>query len=232
MAGKELSADQGLRKNAVSTPDSSALTPPYFKLVARLIRPFPHFDFWFVKALRQRALESLGLRSGDRVLDASCGPGGCFTYMVKAVGDTGQVFRVEISPEVAINARKRIAAHKWRNVEVVVCDAETVALSGIFHGMVFFGDPDCYASSRILDNLLPHLADRGRVAIFGAKLSRHAIAEAFNPLFSKLFSCASFATTPPLEYEPWHVLEERLGKFKVKEYFYGLFFLASGPVQT
>ena len=216
----------------MSDTDSRALTPPYFRVLARLIRPFPNFDFWFVKALRQRAVESLGLKSGDRVLDAGCGPGGCFPYLVKAVGDSGQVIGVEISPEVAINARKRIATHRWNNVEVVVCNAEKITLSGRFQGIVFFGAPDCYASPRILDNLLPYLSDQGRVAIFGAKLSRRAISKAANAVFSKLFSSATFATTPPLEYEPWQLLEERLGKFEVKQYFGGLFFLACGPAQT
>jgi hypothetical protein len=98
--------------------------------------------------------------------------------------------------------------------------------------MVFFGAPDCYASPRILDNLLPHLAEHGRVAIFGAKLSRPAIFKTWNALFSKLFSQATFATTPPLEYEPWQLLQKRLGKFEVKQYSCGLFFLAWGPVQT
>jgi demethylmenaquinone methyltransferase/2-methoxy-6-polyprenyl-1,4-benzoquinol methylase len=200
--------------------------------MVRLIRPFPNFDFWFVKKLRRKAVESLDLHLGDRVLDAGCGPGGCFPYLVDAVGDAGQVVGVEISPEVAINAKRRIAARGWTNVDLVVADAQTVELSGTFEGMIFFGAPDCYASSLTLDHLLPHLSTRGRVAIFGARLSPRSLFRILNPLFSKAFSRSTFASTPPLEYEPWQLLQQRLGRFQVQEYFFGLFFLAWGPVRT
>lgn len=216
----------------MSDADARELTPPYFRLLARLIRPFPNFDLWFVRSLRRRAAALLQLKSGDRVLDGGCGPGGCFPYLVEAVGAAGEVVGVEISPEVAVNARNRIAAAGWNNVSVIVGDARTVALTGQFQGMVFFGAPDCFASRQALDNLLPHLAPHGRVVIFGAKLSRRPVLRLLNSPFSSSFSRATFASTPPLEYEPWTLLQERLGKFRVQEFFFGIFFLAWGPDGT
>lgn len=206
------------------------LTPPYFRFVVRLIRPFPNFDLWFIKSLRRKAVALLQLKSGDRVLDGGCGPGGSFPYLVEAVGSSGEVVGVEISPEVAINARKRISARKWDNVQLVEANAETVALEGKFQGMVFFGAPDCYASPRALDNLIPHLAVGGRVVIFGGKLSRHPAIKALNSLWQKAFSRATFASTPQLDYEPWTPLAQRLGSLDVREYFFGIFFVAWGPV--
>jgi|SRR5215470_263360 len=79
------------------------VTPPYFRYLARLIRPFPDFDFSFIRPVRQKAVELLNLRHGDRVLDLGCGPGGSFPYLVAAVGPSGQVVGVEISPEVTIS---------------------------------------------------------------------------------------------------------------------------------
>ena len=80
------------------------LTPPYGYLV-RLFRPFPDFDPPFIKPVRQKAVELLHLKAGDRVLDVGCGPGGSFPYLVHAVGQSGQVIGVEISPEISINAK-------------------------------------------------------------------------------------------------------------------------------
>jgi tRNA G46 methylase TrmB len=124
--------------------DYNERTPPYIHYLARLIRPFPNFDFFFIKSLRQAAVDELRLQQGNRVLDVGCGPGGTFPYLVDAVGASGQVLGIEISPDVAINARKRIEARGWSNAQVIEEDARTVTLSGEFDGLVMFAAPDLY----------------------------------------------------------------------------------------
>jgi demethylmenaquinone methyltransferase/2-methoxy-6-polyprenyl-1,4-benzoquinol methylase len=199
--------------------------------MARVIRPFPNFDFWFVKSLRQKAVASLELKPGNRVLDAGCGPGGSFPYLAEAVGTSGEVTGIEISPEVAVNARNRVAARGWKNVDIVVGNCESVLLSGQYDGMLFFGAPDCFASPKALDNLLPHLNENCRIAIFSAKLTRQRPMAWSNQLFRKSFARATFDTTPQLDYEPWKLMEQRIGTLEVHEYFGGIFFLASGPIR-
>jgi protein-L-isoaspartate O-methyltransferase len=213
----------------LNTTTNRDLTPPYFRVLARLIRPFPNFDLWFVKSMRRKAVESLGLKPGNRVLDAGCGPGGSFPYLAEAVGASGEVTGIEISPEVAVNARNRIAARGWTNVDVVVGNCESVALKGKYHGMLFLGAPDCFASLKALDNLLPHLEENGRIVIFSAKLTHRRSIAWSNQLFRKAFSRATFDSTPQLDYEPWKPMEQRIGALEVQEYFGGMFFLASGP---
>jgi len=66
------------------------LTPPYARYLVRLTRPFPDFDFSFIKPLRQKAVELLHLKQGDRVLDVGCGMGGSFPYLVDVVGPSGK----------------------------------------------------------------------------------------------------------------------------------------------
>jgi SAM-dependent methyltransferase len=119
------------------------LTPPYGYLV-RLFRPFPDFDPPFIKPVRQKAVELLHLKAGDRVLDVGCGPGGSFPYLVHAVGQSGQVVGVEISPEISINANRRIAKNGWTNVEVIEAAAEDVHLTGLFDALLRFAAPDVY----------------------------------------------------------------------------------------
>jgi SAM-dependent methyltransferase len=206
-------------------------TPPYVRYLARLIRPFPNFDFFFMKRMRQRAINALQLLPGSRALDVGCGPGGTFPYLVESVGPHGEVVGVEISPEVAINAKRRVEANQWNNVRVVEGDARTVSLNGKFDALVLFAAPDVYASPEALANLLPYLKDDARVAIFGGKLSHRRSAGVLNLLFRSLMKL-SFSSTPRLNYEPWCVLENRLIEMDVREYFFGCMFLASGVYKT
>jgi SAM-dependent methyltransferase len=204
------------------------LTPPYLRYLVKLIRPFPDFDFSFVKPLRQRAVQKLGLKPGNRVLDVGCGPGGSFPYLVDAVTESGQVIGVEISPEAVINAQQRVRKHGWTNVHVMTADALNVELEGRFDAVLMFGAPDIYASPKTLANLLPHLRNDARLVAFGAKLSERPWAKAINPAFRFLFSKATFVSTPPLEFEPWKPLEHHADSFAVEEHFFGWMFLAWG----
>ena len=204
------------------------LTPPYGHL-ARLLRPFPDFDPFFIKPVRQKAVELLDLKEGDRVLDVGCGPGGSFPYLVRAVGKSGQVVGVEISPEISINARRRIEKNGWRNVEVIQAAAQEVHLTGTFDGLLMFAAADVYASEEALANIFPHLNEKARVGAFGAKLSNSRLGGILNPFLRVLFNL-SFSTTPRPDYEPWRILAKRVEKLNVEEYFFGLMFLTSGSV--
>ena len=211
--------------------DPRELTPPYFRWLVHLIRPFPNFDLFFARALRQTAVCALQLKPGSRVLDVGCGPGGSFPYLLEAIGPSGEVVGLEISPEVAINARRRIEANRWRNVQVVEGDARTVQLNGTFDAMLLLGAPDAYASPQAVENLLRYLKEDARIVAFGAKLSHRRPGGAFNRLTRSLMKL-SFASTPKLTYEPWEILAKRLVDVQVREYSYGCLFLASGSVRS
>jgi tRNA A58 N-methylase Trm61 len=165
-------------------------TPPYGYL-ARLFRPFPDFDPFFIKPVRQKAVELLHLKAGDRVLDVGCGPGGSFPYLVHAVGQSGQVVGVEISPEISINAKRRIAKNGWRNVQLTEAAAQDVHLTGPFDGLLMFAAADVYASEEALENNLS-VSKRERAGCciwcqaFEQRIGKHfepLLAHAFQPLF-------------------------------------------------
>jgi SAM-dependent methyltransferase len=204
------------------------LTPPYGYL-ARLFRPFPDFDPAFIKPVRQKAVELLHLKAGDRVLDVGCGSGGSFPYLVRAVGESGHVVGVEISPEIIINAKRRIAKNGWRNVEVIEAAAQDVQLTRLFDGLLMFAAADVYASEEALENIIPHLRENARVAAFGAKLSSKGVGRSLNPVLRVLFNL-SFSTTPRPDHEPWRSVAKRVEKLDVEEYFFGLMFLCSGSI--
>lgn len=207
--------------------EARELTPLYGRLLVRLTKPFPNFDFSFIKPVRRKAVELLNLRKGDRVLDVGCGPGGSFPFLVDAIGPTGQVVGVEISPLHSDLARERIAKNQWENVEVIVAAAQRARLEGTFDGLVMFAAADVYASDEALENILPHLKDGARVVAFGAKVSSTRSGKILNPILKMLFNL-SFPSTPRPNNEPWHILAKYVEGIEVKEYFFGLMFLASG----
>jgi demethylmenaquinone methyltransferase/2-methoxy-6-polyprenyl-1,4-benzoquinol methylase len=206
------------------------VTPPYGYLI-RLFRPFPDFDPPFIKPVRRKAVELLNLKAGDRVLDVGCGPGGSFPYLARAVGQSGEVVGVEISPEISVNARRRIAKNGWRNVHLIEAAAQDVQLTGPFDGLLMFAAADVYASEEALENIFPHLRENARVAAFGTKLSSKGLGSSLNPILRMLFNL-SFSTTPRPDYEPWRILAKRVQKLDVEEYFFGLMFLCWGSVLT
>ena len=202
----------------MTTPNA---TPPYFRYLIRLIRPFPDFDFAFIRPVRAQAVALLDLSPGDRALDLGCGPGGSLPYLRDAVGPSGEVVGVEISHDVAINAERRIARHGWSNVQVIADSAQAVALTGRFDGVLMFGAPNVYASQVALDNILPHLVPGARIAFFGAKTSRRRTGWILNPLLRTLFPKLSFRTTPVPDDEPWRLLAGHLDRLTIEEYFFG-----------
>ncbi len=211
--------------------DNRELTPPYARYLLHLVRPFPDFDPFFIKPVRQKAVQLLQLKPGDRVLDVGCGPGGSFPYLVDAVGPSGEVVGVEISPEVAFNARRRIEKNRWSNVLVIEGDGRTVKLQGKFDGVLMFAAPDIYASLQALANLFPYLKDDACVVAFGAKLSRRRSGKVLNPLLRLLWKL-SFSSTPALNHEPWALLKNRVDELHVQEYFFRCMFLAWGSINA
>jgi ubiquinone/menaquinone biosynthesis C-methylase UbiE len=205
-------------------------TPPYARYLIHLIRPFPNFDFFFIKPLRQKAVKLLQLKVGDRVLDVGCGPGGSFPYLIKAVGLSGEIVGVEISPEIAINATNRIARNGWNNVQVAESRAESVQLTGEFDGLLLFAAQDVLTSPDALANLFSHLKDGARIAVFAAKLSKFRSGSALNSLLRRLFSRLSFSSSAPIDYQPWRMLQDRIPDLSLEEHMFGLLFLASGTV--
>ena len=204
-------------------------TPPYFRYTIRLLKRFPNFDQPFIGSLRSKAVSLLRLPDGARVLDAGCGPGGSFRYLRAAVGQRGEVVGVEISPDVATAAQRRIEVNHWTNVQAVLGDARSVVLNGKFNALLLFGAPDIYASPEAMMNLRPYLNDHARIVAFGAKLTEHRFGASLNALMKSLLSF-SFASTPKLNFEPWAPLKPYCLDLEVREFVLGCFFLASGSI--
>jgi cyclopropane fatty-acyl-phospholipid synthase-like methyltransferase len=73
-----------------------------------------------IESLRQRAVRELKLRGGETVFDIGCGTGATLPLLASAVGPTGKVVGIELSPEMAALAQRRVDAAALRaSVEVI-----------------------------------------------------------------------------------------------------------------
>ncbi len=98
------------------------------------------------------ARRALSARPGERVVDLGCGPGLSAVALGAAVGPEGWVAAVDVVPEMAEAARRRLAAADVHGVSVAadVATADLVAVAGageLFDaahsrfGLMFFPDP-------------------------------------------------------------------------------------------
>ena len=71
------------------------------------------------RKVRTLAADLLEIRPGDRVLEVACGPASNFAYVLPRIAGCGELFALDISPEMIRAARRRLAADDSRNVELL-----------------------------------------------------------------------------------------------------------------
>ena len=123
-----------------------------------------------VMSIRQDAVGLLGLRSGDYVLDVACGTGLSFPMLVAGVGLKGKVVGLELSPDMAGQARKRIVLNRWDNVSIIEADAGKVEQLGeTFDSMLFHYTHDVLRQPDALFRILSHAKPGARIVLAGIK---------------------------------------------------------------
>jgi ubiquinone/menaquinone biosynthesis C-methylase UbiE len=195
----------------------------------RAVANLPDFLFAFTFPLRRQAVARLGLAPGDRVLDMGCGSGANFPYLTAAVGPTGEVIGVDLSPDMAAAARRRVTRAGWRNVTVIEGAAETVALPGPFDGLLLFAMHDVLTSALALDRSLAALKPGARVVSAGPKLATHGAGRLLNGLVRRVYG--RFAVSRQDMDRPWRLLGERIADLQVAEHGPGLLYVAWGTAR-
>jgi ubiquinone/menaquinone biosynthesis C-methylase UbiE len=76
-----------------------------------------------VRAQRRRAIQALGLRPGDSVVDVACGTGLNLPMIEELIGPDGRIVGVDMTDAMLARAQARIETNGWRNINLVQADA-------------------------------------------------------------------------------------------------------------
>jgi ubiquinone/menaquinone biosynthesis C-methylase UbiE len=75
------------------------------------------------RAQRRRAVQALGLRAGDSVIEIACGTGLNFPLIEEVVGPDGRILGVDLTDAMLARAQDRIETNRWSNISLVQADA-------------------------------------------------------------------------------------------------------------
>jgi ubiquinone/menaquinone biosynthesis C-methylase UbiE len=91
----------------------------HYDITSRLypVPGYPH------QGQRLRAVQALGLRAGDSVIDLACGTGLNFPLIEELIGPGGRITGVDLTDAMLAQAQDRIKAHGWSNISLVQADA-------------------------------------------------------------------------------------------------------------
>lgn len=88
------------------------------------------------QAYRKMAVEKLHLQKGDTVVEIGCGTGLNFPLIQRYIGQEGKIIGIDLTDKMLAQARKRVQAHDWTNVELVQIDAATYKFPESVNGII------------------------------------------------------------------------------------------------
>ncbi len=186
-----------------------------------------HYDagLRFVRRYHRMARERLDPRPGQSVLDVACGTGVNLPTLSRAVGASGRVVGVDLSPEMLAMARERVAARGLANVILVESPLQDARLAGTFDAILFALTHDVLQTEPALDHALAHAAPHARVVSWGSKAPTRRVP--FGDAVVRAIARRYVTTFTGFE-RPWQRLEERLAQLDVEEFAFGCIYVATG----
>ena len=177
--------------------------------------------------IRERAVAALGLRAGQRVLDAGCGTGLSLELLRRGVGASGVVHGFDQSPDMLRRARARVAAAGWANVRLYETCAQQLRLEEPVDALLFHYTHDILRSGAALERLLALARPGATVAIAGIKYFGGWLRVLNGWVYLKN---AGYNGAPGELSTPWDRIAPRLEGWRFAQTQFGMGYLASGRV--
>lgn len=178
--------------------------------------------------LRRKVVGMLGLAPGESVLDVACGTGLSLPLLREAVGPTGRVVGVEVSPDMIRLARDRVGAAGWGNVTLLEASMEEAGLGWQFDAVLFNYTHDVLQSPRALERIFARTRPGARIAVAGIK---HPAGWLFPLRLYRLLKARPYVTTLRGLDRPWHLLESYVADLRIEPVMLGTNYLACGTVR-
>lgn len=150
---------------------ASPPTPSHLRALAQYREHARSYDrslsVIIVRPVYRAALTQLALQPGETVLDVACGTGLNFAGIRRAIGPQGRLIGIEQSPEMLDVARKRVASHAWRNIELIESAAEQADLPSDADAALFSFAHDVLRTPAAIGRIAAALRPGGRVVAAG-----------------------------------------------------------------
>ena len=183
----------------------------------------------FTMPLRQRTIALLQLQAGETVVDVGSGTGLSYALLREAVGESGQVWGFEQSPDMFALAENRLQREAWPNVWHVNQPAETVQLPGRADAVLFNYTHDICRTPAAVVNILRQVKPGGRVAMAGIK---------FFPWWTGPLNLLPWLKNRPYNakaadlWKPWSHIAAECDRFEWHSTQCGMGYIASGIKRT
>jgi ubiquinone/menaquinone biosynthesis C-methylase UbiE len=180
---------------------------------------------------RLRAVQALGLRAGDTVIDMACGTGLNFPLIEDVIGPGGRIVGVDLTDAMLAHAQDRIATNGWRNISLVQADAADFAFpaeaDAILSTYALSQVPEC---AEVIAHGAAALSAGGRWAVLDLKVPGNTpgwLAQLGTAMARPFASIDEWIMR-----RPWEVIraamQEELADVFWAELFFGTAFLAAG----
>jgi demethylmenaquinone methyltransferase/2-methoxy-6-polyprenyl-1,4-benzoquinol methylase len=199
----------------------------HYDITSRLY-PVPGYP---QRGQRLRAVQALGLRPGDSVVDIACGTGLDFSLIEQVVGPEGRIVGVDLTDAMLAQAQDRIEANGWGNISLVQSDATEfdfpLEVDAILSTYALTQVPEC---GDVIARGAAALSRGGRWAVLDLKVPDNAprwLMELGIALARPFGSIDEWTMR-----RPWEVIhaamQDRLVDLSWTELFFGTAFLAAG----
>lgn len=179
------------------------------------------------QAYRKKAVRSLSLKTGDTVVEVGCGTGLNFPMLQEAIGREGKIIGVDLTDDMLTEARNRIKANNWTNVELVHMDAAKFQFPAEVGGIIStFAITLIPEFDLVIGNGCKSLEAGRRLVILDFKLPSNWLSH-LEPLL--IFLTRPFGVTKDLAgRHPWESVNYYMGNMNFKEYYGGIVYISVG----
>jgi demethylmenaquinone methyltransferase/2-methoxy-6-polyprenyl-1,4-benzoquinol methylase len=186
------------------------------------------------RAQRIRAVQALGLRTGDSVIDIACGTGLNFPLIEELIGPDGRIVGVDLTDAMLARAQDRVAKNGWSNVSLVQADAADfdfpADVDAILSTYALSQVPEC---AEVIARGAAALSGGGRWAVLDLKVPGNTpgwLAQLGTAIVRHFASIDEWIMR-----RPWEAIrvamQEELTDLSWTELFFGTAFLAAGSRQ-
>jgi SAM-dependent methyltransferase len=188
--------------------------------------PFFEYVLFMPSGLRQRAVDQLKLRRGDRVLEVGCGTGRNFPFLRDAVGPEGRIYGLDLSEGMLRRARKLCQRRQWTNFVLIEADAADYASQELFDGVLFsFSYNVMPHHHSVLRQVWKQLRPGGRLVIMDARLPPGLLGKLIRPFATWLMKQTLLGN--PL-IRPWQYHAAFVDDFHMENFRFSSYYICCG----